>query len=73
MSKPLPCPCRDCTERWVDTDALVTCRAGCERHALWAEQEHRKRQKIQQEREVENRMHDHYKALAKRLYRNKRG
>lgn len=26
MSKPIPCPCHNCPDRWINPDTLETCR-----------------------------------------------
>lgn len=72
MSKHIHCPCHNCPDRWINPDTLETCRPSCQRgYGEWLEQENNRRKKIEQGREVENSMHDHYKALAKRLRREK--
>ena len=71
MAEIMKCPCHGCTERWVDTNSLTSCRSRCERHAKWQKQEQARRAKIQAENSASYAVYEHFKNF--KIKREKRG
>lgn len=72
MSKPIPCPCHNCPDRWINPDTLETCRPSCKRgYAEWVAQEQERKAKLRAETIADQRVYEHFKKFRRK--REKRG
>ena len=61
------CPCKDCPDRWVDTETLTRCHSTCKRHAEWQEAIRARRAKERAENIENYKIVEHFKSLKKKL------
>lgn len=54
ISKTVKSPCKDCNDRWINTETLERCHGSCEKYKIYKDKIEDNRHRFNQERKVNN-------------------